>query len=261
MTATRKSTRSKAAAAVVATPTSESETVPKTDNAAAVAEKDPSSSATPSGVDSTHQAHESEGLKEDQKQETADLGMGASSSTAEPELLNTERLNEAASTPINKEIDEVEPVSELAGPTEHKEVEVKSTLPAPEEAVPKPMETTHLGTTAMSDSVGTVTDAATTAAMPQMGSDHLTTAAMPQMGTGHLVTPAAGDMPQMETGQLADDKVENLPTDGLETTKHAKRPIEFDSNTVTEELDYSAGAYKSPFRHTHKAEKAGKEER
>lgn len=52
--------------------------------------------------------------------------------------------------------------------------------------------------------------------------------------------------------------------------KHVKRPAEDrflhhdrDSNTVQdeEEQDYLTGAYKSPFRHTHKAEKAGKEER
>jgi len=50
------------------------------------------------------------------------------------------------------------------------------------------------------------------------------------------------------------------------TIKHAKRSADdhtTDSNTVQDDeaQDYLTGVYKSPFRHTHKAEKAGKEER
>ncbi|KAG0202680.1 hypothetical protein BGX31_003534 [Mortierella sp. GBA43] len=228
MTNTRRSSRSKAT----------------TDSAA---HSDPETAAQNSGtieadvddstVDSTHQAVETAKAKQDQMLEATDPDVAAAADTQDP---TTEQLTEAVTTPINVDLQEEEPVTEAHHRHHHhhhhhvqEETEPTTSLSS---------ETTeHMPSGKTQNSAIDIQD-----------DDHVD-------GSGVQVPLSTSD--ELETTTTTTTNTDTTTTTPA-TTKHAKRAVDDDSNTVAEEqLDYIAGVYKSPFRHSHKAERAGKEER
>ncbi|KAG0213728.1 hypothetical protein BGX28_003672 [Mortierella sp. GBA30] len=186
-----------------------------------------------STVDSTHLANEPPHEKLDQKLEANDPDI---ISASEPST--TEQLNEAATTPIHDDLQEQE--------QDEDEIKREST-----EAhdVHRDKGTMNMG------SYAAETD-------NEMNSIQLLGHIKGVPGLGHQ--DMAGSSQNDIVSHKTDDNNESIDEpEGLEALKHGKRSVDQDKNTVAEEEahDYLAGAYKSPFRHTHKAEKAGKEER
>ncbi|KAK3816652.1 MAG: hypothetical protein J3Q66DRAFT_343106 [Benniella sp.] len=248
MTNTRRTSRSKAAA------DSSAHTDLETLSQDSVPE---GSSATASAVennDSTHQAVESAHIKQDQKLEASD-DPDVMPATQDPTTM--ESINEAASTPINLDIQEEGPLSSsggAAGLLDHKEspmskhhevVDVDAfehhqhgSSKAPNEVI-LVEEEEEVTTTTTRTNDGDAPESETMSSMTH--------------GHGEDVDPSQVPLPPSSSP---------MEENGLGTTKHAKRAVDEDSNTLAEEQhDYIAGVYKSPFRHAHKAERAGKEER
>ncbi|KAF9362030.1 hypothetical protein BGX26_006547 [Mortierella sp. AD094] len=179
----------------------------------------PTTTSEESAVDSTHQASEHLHVKEDQKLEASESGLSTEESTT------AEQPSEVAET-----------VATESHENEKKESDV-ATLP---EEGKEPINSIHL--------VGHIKG------VPGHVQD--SDAVQKQLVENHLK--AISEDNSLTADAPAHQSTETVPqVEELETTKHAKRPVEDDSNTV-EEQDYSAGTYKSPFRHS---EKVGKEER
>ncbi|KAF9280431.1 hypothetical protein BGZ68_007242 [Mortierella alpina] len=197
-------------------------------------------------IDSTHQATEPPHQKRDQKLEETDPDLMPSSTSDSP---TADQLAEAATTPINKDLQEqeqeqTESKNESSHDHDHDQdphpagnKDEHASGPADKE---DPQETVH--------------------------SIHLQSHIKGVPGHGHHATTAVEDEGQdanadeLNGASALSGTTEAEP--GLESLKHGKRAVEEDSNTIAEETqDYIAGAYKSPFRHTSKSEKAGKEER
>ncbi|KAI7818826.1 hypothetical protein BC939DRAFT_480120 [Gamsiella multidivaricata] len=235
MTNTRKSTRSKAAAASASNPEPQPEHSSSNE-----------STPTTTAVDSTHQATETAHAKDDQKLEANDSDLLQTS-----ESLPTEQLSEAATTPINNEVEEEEPMKSTDHhQNEHKESEAEAKGLRGDWLKQANAATMQTESGAHAETTGTASEPG-----PVPAGGGIEEAQPIHEITATAVDPiAAGPIP------IANDKTPQAEM--LETNKHAKRAVEQDSNTVAEEeQDYLGGAYKSPFRHTHKAEKAGKEER
>ncbi|KAF9902238.1 hypothetical protein BX616_001996 [Lobosporangium transversale] len=199
-----------------------------TENASSTTESPEVSNGSPSAVDSTHQAAETVHEKEDQKLEANDPDLLASNKET------TEPSSEASTTPINNaEVQETDPArSQPAEEIKQHELEHKEPLEQP------------------------ITDGSTRGADRDVLSHKAEADAPVDPASAAIATDS------QENGSSENDTKVQYVGEEHEVNKHAKRPVEQDSNTLAEEAqDYSAGAYKSPFRHTHKAEKAGKEER
>lgn len=181
-------------------------------------------------IDSTHQAVEPAHTKQDQRLEATDPDVIA---IEDQDLVPIEQLDEAVTLPISSEIQEEEVV--VSGGQQFKETE--------------PF-TSSASVSKSSPSLGQTMDVKNDAV------EHK------QPNEADKVEATHGET--LASSEHVADQASHPSTDGLETTttKHAKRSVDEDSNTVAEEhLDYSAGVYKSPFRHPLKAERAGKEER
>ncbi|KAF9575245.1 hypothetical protein EC968_003886 [Mortierella alpina] len=202
-------------------------------------------------IDSTHQAADTPHEKQDQKLEGSDPDLIPSSVSETSTADAADQLAEAATTPIQKDLQE-------------QELEPK---PSKDESTPDHDHNSHPHPVVNEDehASGPVDQED-----PQepVHSLHLQSHIKGVPGHGHHATTAveAEDDASAEelngTAPSLSGMTEAEPAQGLETMKHGKRAVEEDSNTIADETqDYLAGAYKSPFRHTSKSEKAGKEER
>ena len=247
MTNTRRTSRSKAAADSSANTDLETlsqDSIPEGSSATATAVEN---------NDSTHQAVESAHIKQDQKLEASD-DPDVMPATQDPATM--ESIIEAASTPTHLDIQEGTLSSSgggAAGLLDHKE----PLMSKHHEVVDvDALEHHHHGSSKAPDEVILVEEEeeVTTTTTRTNDGDAPVSETMSSMTHGHgeHVDPSQVPLPP------------SSPMEGNElgTTKHAKRAVDEDSNTLAEEQhDYSAGVYKSPFRHAHKAERAGKEER
>ncbi|KAF9942038.1 hypothetical protein BGZ67_003324 [Mortierella alpina] len=220
--------------------------------AAADPERNSPNKDTPDGqsdsaaIDSTHQAADAPHEKQDQKLEGADPDLIPSATSDSP---TADQLAEAATTPIHSDLQEQQQDQESSKkesghdrdhdshphPADSKDEHASG--PADKEDPQEPIHSLHL----QSHIRG----------VPGHG-HHATTAVDAEDNDENAEELNATDPPMS-------GKTEDEPAEGLETLKHGKRAVEDDSNTMAEE--YLTGAYKSPFRHTSKSEKAGKEER
>ncbi|KAF9186694.1 hypothetical protein BGZ51_009816 [Haplosporangium sp. Z 767] len=188
-----------------------------------------SDSSSSPAVDSTHQANEPPHEKKDQKLEATDPDLIPDSSSSSA----VDQLGEAALTPVDNDVQEEEETKEKpldeqphSHEQEHKELEPHKVSPGEHE----PLQSVHLK------------DQTIDVSSDSEPSNMTTSSSYKEAEHG-----SSGTMGAVEH---------------MEAIKHSKRGVPEDSNTVSEEVgDYLAGTYKSPFRHTHKSEKAGKEER
>ncbi|KAF9962372.1 hypothetical protein BGZ72_006193 [Mortierella alpina] len=197
-------------------------------------------------VDSTHQANDTPHEKLDQKLEANDPDL-IRTSTDSP---TADQLAEAATTPIHSDLQEHE--------QEHKTSKNESTHDHASHQHPADDKDEHGSGSAEKED-------------PQepMHSIHLQGHLKGVPGHGHHATTAVeadGHDPSEDelNGAVPPSAgmTEAESATGLDTLKYGKRAVEEDSNTIAEETqDYLTGTYKSPFRHTSKSEKAGKEER
>jgi len=246
MANTRRSSRSTASAASAAAADPEHSS-PNKDT--------PDNQRDAAAIDSTHQAADAPHEKQDQKLEGSDPDLIPSSVSDTP---TADQLAEAATTPIHSDVQEQEQEQKSSkhestqdhghdhdydrDSHQHPAVnkDEHDSGPAEREDPQEPVHSLHL----QSHIKG----------VPGHG-HHATTAAEAEDHDAHA-DELNGSAPPMS------GMTEAEPTKDLETLKHGKRTVEEDSNTIAEETqDYIAGAYKSPFRHTSKSEKAGKEER
>ncbi|GJJ74040.1 hypothetical protein EMPS_06398 [Entomortierella parvispora] len=195
-------------------------------------------SSSPS--DNAHQSsdpHE----KKDQVLEASDpdLNPTSSSVTVSPKASPAvaEQLDDAVGTPINEDIEEQDPV-EGAIDTIQDEYNNEEQEDSPDQDV-------------------SVED-------PEAEDEE--EALRLDKGVSHHVNDSGASAAGSVKGHHRHGEVNHSLGSPAGATKHAKRPAEdhfIDSNTTQDDetQDYLAGAYKSPFRHTHKAEKVGKEER
>ncbi|KAF9117112.1 hypothetical protein BGX27_003574 [Mortierella sp. AM989] len=194
-------------------------------NAAAAANPQPEQPTSVSEepvIDSTHQASEPSHVKDDQKLEAADSGLSTTESAP------TEQPSEAAEA-VTTKMQEPESTSVQEHQNEQKE---------PEAATPseEPINSIHL--------IGHIKGLPGQALDKDATQKELLEKHLKVMSEDNSLTSAPTHQPT-ETVP---------PVEGIETTKHPKRPVENDSNTI-EEQDYSNGAYKSPFRHSEKIDK------
>ncbi|KAF9161802.1 hypothetical protein BGX20_001980, partial [Mortierella sp. AD010] len=179
----------------------------------------PTAASEDSTVDSTHQASEHSHVKEDQRLEAAESGLSTEESTT------AEQPSEVAETVATESHENEKKESDESALHQEGKEDINSVhLVGHIKGIP--------GHVQESDTV-----------RKQSTKDHLE---------------AINDDNSLTDDAPVPQTTETVPqVEQLETTKHAKRPVEDDSNTV-EEHDYSAGTYKSPFRHS---EKVGKEDR
>ncbi|KAG0006585.1 hypothetical protein BGZ65_006370 [Modicella reniformis] len=181
--------------------------------------------------DNTHQAAESAHTKDDQRLEATD-----------PDLANqgpvtTEQLSEVATEIINLDAQEEKSISGGGHQSiDHKEIETVPTFSASASA------SVFDNLESASPNKDVETDAIEHKKPDQVDK------------TVQATTDSEVSVPDNSKGH------HQLKDNGLEATKHRKRNFDEDSNTVVEE-EHDYVAYKSPFRHTYKVEKAGKEER
>ncbi|KAF9343625.1 hypothetical protein BGX34_006548 [Mortierella sp. NVP85] len=238
MTNTRRTSRSKAAAdssAHTDLETLSQDSIPEGTSATATAVEN---------NDSTHQAVESAHIKQDQKLEASD-DPDVMPATQDPATM--EAIIEAASTPINLDIQEEGPLSSsdggAAGLLDHKE---------------PPMSKDHevVDVDALDGSSKDPNEVILVEEEEEDTTTRTNEEDAPVSETMH------GHREHVDPSQVPLPPSSPMEGNGLGTAKHAKRAVDEDSNTLAEEQhDYSAGVYKSPFRHAHKAERAGKEER
>ncbi|KAF9583563.1 hypothetical protein BGW38_009166 [Lunasporangiospora selenospora] len=187
----------------------------------------PSSTAATIGSDSTHQAHEHLGTKKDQQSEA--------SSDPDAVTTATEKVDDEVSTETPSEAQETPVSVATTDKTTEDEVEQVKEPAAGLDLPPLHTDGAH---------------AEPPASLTSEGAE-----ALQSHGLGHEHEQA--NAPETTTSETVE-----LPT---KIHHHiGKRTVdELDSNTVgdSEAQDYLAGAYKSPYRHTHKAEKVGREER
>ncbi|KAF9899223.1 hypothetical protein EC991_009279 [Linnemannia zychae] len=197
--------------------------------------------------DSTHQSNEPTHEKSDQQLEATDPDVSSNSS----ESSTADQVKDAVGTPINSEIQGEEPVSKESGAggmlatqeeTSNPEGKVH-TIQLAGHFKGIPGQSKHHNHHHHNDSEhGRHSDHdqnATTSAPKEIESN--TTEANRHAHSQH----SSGD-------RVAMQEVEEL-----DSTKHGKRTAD---DQARERHDYLAGAYKSPFRHTHKVEKVGREE-
>ncbi|KAF8945356.1 hypothetical protein BGZ47_002816 [Haplosporangium gracile] len=204
-----------------------------------------------SSADSTHQSSEATHEKSDQKLEATDPDV---STTTSDDSSTVNQVNDAVSTPINSEIQEEEPVSAEntdagsdGGSLAVQEEEVNSD---------NKVHSIHLaghikGVPGQSKQVHDSGDGQ----HYEHDHDQGTTASVPKDIESN--TAEANRHGHVDSQHLFGDKEGLQEVDELESTKHAKRTAD---DQARERHDYLAGTYKSPFRHTHKAEKVGREE-
>ncbi|KAI1303888.1 hypothetical protein EDD11_005294 [Mortierella claussenii] len=241
MATPRRSSRSQATASTAVAETLGS---PSEKTAATPEPSDKSSPSASNGTDNTHQAAETAHVKKDQQLEATD-----------PDILSAplnpaaaEQLNEAATTPINTEIQEEEPMSSQQQQlSEEASVDAHNHQNSHQDVVER-----HVVSEEGKEPVHSVRLVGHIKGVP-----------------GHSHGQPTEQDNRKELSALDEPAQSNGATVGMQSmnnegqVKHAKRAVDEDTNTVAEEelQDYNAGAYKSPFRHTHKAERAGKEER
>ncbi|KAG9066528.1 hypothetical protein KI688_012436 [Linnemannia hyalina] len=206
-----------------------------------------------STVDSTHQSSEATHEKSDQKLEATDPDVSA---TTSDDSFTVDQVNNAVDTSIISEIQEEEPVrtdnadagsdgGSLAVQEEEEESNPESKVHSIQLAghikgVPKQVHHSDHGQ--HHEHTQHDHDQSPTASVPKDIASN--TAETNRQGHGHS---------QHSSG----DKEGFQEVEELESTKHAKRTAD---DQAKERHDYTAGAYKSPFRHTHKVEKVGREE-
>lgn len=209
-----------------------------------------------STADSTHQASEATHEKNDQRLEATDPDV---STTMSDDSTTTDQVNDAVGTPINNEIEEEEPVrtnnadtGSVGGSLAVHEVEEVN----PENKVHSIKLVGHIqgvpgGSKQVYDS-----DHGQHNEYEQHEHDQSTPASVPEdIESNTAETNRHG---HGHSQHLSEDKEGLQEVEELELTKHAKRTAD---DQARERYDYLAAAYKSPFRHTHKAEKVGREER
>ncbi|KAF9117523.1 hypothetical protein BGW39_002096 [Mortierella sp. 14UC] len=205
------------------------------------------SEASDPSSDSTHQSNEPTHEKSDQQLEATDPDIPTNSS----ESSTVDQVKDAVGTPINSEIEEEEPVSTDSG--------TGGTLAAQEEALNSERK---IHSVQLADHIKGVPEQSKHHYHNESehGHDHdhdhdqnATTSAPKDVEANTTETNRHGHS-QHSSG----DKEAMLEVEELDSTKHAKRTAD---DQARERHDYLAGAYKSPFRHTHKVEKVGREER
>ncbi|KAF9378162.1 hypothetical protein CPB97_009742 [Podila verticillata] len=260
---TRRSSRSqtKAAAAAVAEASELTSTPPQQDSAIATPHDSAAGTPTASSSDATHidQTSALHHEKKDQTLEASDPDVNAASTE--------DLVQDAVSTPINAEIESMPVENHHDGTAEHEEVDpVKDAEPVHEihlvghiKGVPhhhteehkKDGEREVKKTEAHFEHHHHATE----------GHHHATESHHPTEGHHHSLE---GHHHSLGGHHHSSEGRHKAGED--ETIKHVKRAVEADSNTEglavdAEAQDYLTGAYKSPFRHAHKGEQAGKEQR
>ncbi|KAF9138130.1 hypothetical protein BG015_002475 [Linnemannia schmuckeri] len=204
-----------------------------------------------SSIDSTHQSSEATHEKSDQKLEATDPDM---STTTSDDSSTVDQVNDAVDTPINSEIQEEEPVSAdnadaggVGGSLAIQEEEASS-----DNKVHSIQLVDHIkGVSGQSKQVHNSDHGQ----YHEHDHDQGTTTSVPKdIESNTAETNRHGNV---HSQYLSEDEEELQEVEELESTKHAKRMAD---DQARERHDYLAGAYKSPFRHTHKAEKVGREE-
>lgn len=253
--ATRRSSRSQTKAAAAIAEASESTSTPPQQDSAIASPHD-SAAATPtvSSSDATHtdQTSALHHEKKDQSLEASDPDVNAASTE--------DLVHDAVSTPINAEIESMPTEPHQDGTAEHKEADpVKDAEPMHEihlighiKGVPH-----HHTEELKKDGEHEVkkTEA-------HFEHHHHATEGHHHATEGHHHATES----HHHTGGHHHSSESHHKAGEDETIKHVKRPVEADSNTEghavdAEAQDYLTGAYKSPFRHAHKGEQAGKQER
>ncbi|KAG0368249.1 hypothetical protein BGX24_002891 [Mortierella sp. AD032] len=193
--------------------------------------------------DSTHQSNEAPPEKSDQQLEATDPDVSTNCSASS----TADQVKDAVGTPINTEIQEEEPVSIDSG--------TSGTLAIQEEDS-HPESTVHSIQLA-----GHIKGVSGRSKHLHYNSEHeqhhnydqnTTTSAPKNVESNTPETNRHGHSQHSSTDKEAIQEAEEL-----DSTKHAKRTAD---DQAKERHDYLAGAYKSPFRHTHKVEKVGREE-
>ncbi|KAG0282625.1 hypothetical protein BGZ96_000301 [Linnemannia gamsii] len=210
-------------------------------------------------TDSTHQSAEATHEKNDQKLEASD-----------PDLLTTtddsstvDQVQDAVGTPINSEIREEEPVSlddDVGGSKDDDDDgELGSGSLAMMEEGNLDLESNRVYSTTLAGHVRGVPGQSKHRHYDEHDQDQSATGSVPEeieSNTAETNRHGYGQHLSEDKGRI--EEVEGEEVEELESTKHAKRMAD---DLAKERHDYVAGAYKSPFRHTHKAEKVGREER
>lgn len=206
-------------------------------------------------TDSTHQSAETTHEKIDQKLEASD-----------PDLLTTDdsstvdQVQDAVGTPINTEIREEEPVSlDNVGSSDG---ELRSGSLAVEEEKEEEEgdldnESSKIYSTQLAGHIRGVPGQSKHRLYDEHDQDQSATGSVPEIIESNMAeTNRHGHGQRLSEDTEGIQEVEDV--EELDSTKHAKRIAD---DQAKERHDYVAGAYKSPFRHTHKAEKVGREER
>ncbi|KAF9544021.1 hypothetical protein EC957_000290 [Mortierella hygrophila] len=205
-----------------------------------------------STIDSTHQSSEAMHEKSDQKLEATDPDLTA---TTSDDSSTIDQVNNAVDTSIDSEIQEEEPVR-----TDNADAgNDGGSLGVQEEEESNPESKVH-----------SIQLAGHIKGVPKQvhHSDHGQRYEHRQHD--HDQSPAASVPKDIESNTAetnrqghglsqhsSGDKEGSQEVEEMESTKHAKRTAD---DQAKERHDYIAGAYKSPFRHTHKVEKVGREE-
>jgi hypothetical protein len=216
-------------------------------------------------TDSTHQSTEATHEKSDQTREATDPDL----------LLNTtdnsstvDRVQDAVGTPINTEIQEEEPVR-ANNTGENDEGSGSGSLAAAVEGGDSNAEDSKVHSIRLASHIRGVPGRS-----KQQQHHHHHDEGESDSGQHHDQDQnATGSVPEGIESNTAEtnsrhghgQKHSSVDNEGLyeveeldSSSKHAKRVAD---DQAKERHDYLAGAYKSPFRHTHKVEKVGREER
>ncbi|KAG0251175.1 hypothetical protein BGZ95_006973 [Linnemannia exigua] len=193
--------------------------------------------------DSTHQSNEATLEKSDQQLEATEPDISTNCS----ESSTADQVKDAVGTPINTEIQEEEPVSKDSG---------AGGMLAVQEEDSNPESKAHSIQLA-----GHIKGVSRRSKHLHHDSEHeqhhnydqnTTTSASKDVESNTEETNRHGHSQHSSSDKKAIQEAEEL-----DLTKYAKRTAD---DQAQERHDYLAGAYKSPFRHTHKVEKVGHEE-
>ncbi|KAF9123663.1 hypothetical protein BGX30_001319 [Mortierella sp. GBA39] len=209
-----------------------------------------------STADSTHQSSEATHEKSDQKLEATDPDVSA---TTSDDSSTVDQVNDAVDTLINSEIQEEEPVK-----TDNADAGSDGGSLAVQEEEGEEEEGSNLENKVHSiQSVGHIKGVSKQVHDSNHGQHHehgqhdhdqSTTASVPKDIESNTVE--SNRQGHGQSQHSSGDKEGFLEVEELESTKHAKRTAD---DQAKERHDYIAGSYKSPFRHTHKVEKVGRE--
>ncbi|KAF9300856.1 hypothetical protein BGZ91_009710 [Linnemannia elongata] len=208
-------------------------------------------------VDSTHQSSEATHEKTDQTLEATDPDV---SKTTSGDSSTADDVNDAVGTPIDSEIQEEEPVRTYNADAGGADSDGGSLAVEEEKANSEnKVHSIHLaghikGVPGRSKQVYD-SDHGQHHEHEQHDHDQSTAASVPKdIESNTAETNRHG---HTHSQQSPEDQEGLQEVEELESTKHAKRTAD---DQAKERHDYLAGAYKSPFRHTHKVEKVGREE-